>query len=86
LEPLKKNKIMQPPVCAPKVTGCMLKPEYWIEKIGDVGKLILNKEEIIALNKKSFRKMKFKGFEEWLYNLETYPETILLMLLKEFIE
>jgi len=48
--------------------------------------LILNKEEIIALNKKSFRKMKFKVFEEWLYDLETYPETILLVLLKEFIE
>ena len=67
---------MQPPLCAPKVEGFMLKPAYWIEKIGDAEKLILNEEEIIEFNKKSFRKMKSKGFEEWLYDLETYPETI----------
>ena len=70
------KKTMQPPVCAPKVEGFMLKPEYWIEKIGDAEKLILNEEEIIKFNKKSFGKMKYKGFEEWLYDLETYPETI----------
>lgn len=70
------KKAMQPPVCAPKVEGFMLKPEYWIEKIGDAEKLILNEEEIIEFNKKSFRKMKYKGFEEWLYDLETYPKTI----------
>lgn len=68
--------LMQPPICAPKVEGFMLKPEYWIEKIGDAEKIILNKEEIKEFNKKSFQKMKSKGFEEWLYNLETYPETI----------
>jgi len=45
-------------------------------KIGDADKLILNEEEIISFNKKSFRKMKYKGFEERLYDLETYPETI----------
>lgn len=67
---------MQPPVCAPKVEEFMLKPEYWIKKIGDAEKLILNNEEIIEFNKKFFRKMKFKGFEEWLYDLETYPKTI----------
>ena len=66
--------------------GCMLKPEYWIEKTGDADKLILNEAEIIAFNKKSFRKMKSNGFEEWLYDLETYSETILFVLLKEFIE
>ncbi|MBE3090083.1 MAG: SH3 domain-containing protein, partial [Actinobacteria bacterium] len=54
----------------------MLKPEYWIEKIEDAEKLILNDQEIIEFNKKSFIKMKSKGFEEWLYDLETYPETI----------
>jgi len=54
----------------------MLKPEYWIEKIGDAEKLILNEEEIIKFNKKSFGKMKSKGFKEWLYDLKTYPETI----------
>ena len=70
------KKAMQPPVCAPKVEGFMLKPEYWIEKIGDAEKLILNEVEIIEFNKKSFRKMKYKGFEEWLYDLETYPKTI----------
>jgi len=70
------KKAMQPPVCAPKVEGFMLKPEYWIEKIGDAEKLILNEEGIIEFNKKSFRKMKYKGFEEWLYDLETYPKTI----------
>ncbi len=70
------KKAMQPPVCAPKVEEFMLKPEYWIKKIGDAEKLILNNEEIIEFNKKSFRKMKFKGFEEWLYDLETYPKTI----------
>jgi len=70
------KKTMQPPVCAPNVEGFMLKPEYWIEKIGDAEKLILNEVEIIEFNKKSFRKMKYKGFEEWLYDLETYPETI----------
>jgi len=70
------KKAMQTPVCAPKVEGFMLKPEYWIEKIEDAGKLILNEVEIIEFNKKSFRKMKYKGFEEWLYDLETYPETI----------
>jgi len=70
------KKAMQPPVCAPKVEEFMLKPEYWIKKIGDAEKLILDNEEIIEFNKKSFRKMKFKGFEEWLYDLETYPKTI----------
>jgi len=70
------KKAMQPPVCAPKVEGFMLKPEYWIEKIEDAEKLILNDQEIIEFDKKSFIKMKSKGFEEWLYDLETYPETI----------
>ncbi|MDD5013862.1 MAG: SH3 domain-containing protein [Atribacterota bacterium] len=70
------KKVMQLPVCAPKVEGFMLKPEYWIEKIEDAEKLILNDQEIIEFNKKSFIKMKSKGFEEWLYDLETYPETI----------
>ncbi|GAH46524.1 unnamed protein product, partial [marine sediment metagenome] len=70
------KKAMQPPVCAPKVEEFMLKPEYWIKKIGDAEKLILNEKEIIAFNKKSFRKMRSKGFEEWLYDLETYPKTI----------
>ena len=70
------KKTMQPPVCAPKVEGFMLKPEYWIEKIEDAEKLILNDQEIIEFNKKSFIKMKSKGFEEWLYDLEIYPETI----------
>ena len=70
------KKVMQPPVCAPKVEGFMLKPEFWLEKIEDAKKLILNDQEIIEFNKKSFRKMKSKGFEEWLYDLETYPETI----------
>ena len=67
---------MQPSVCAPKVNGLMLKAEYWIDKIEDAEKIILNEKEIIAFNKKSFGKMKSKGFEEWLYNLETYPDTI----------
>jgi hypothetical protein len=44
------KKAMQPPVCAPKVEGFMLKPEYWIEKIGDAEKLFLNEEEIIEFN------------------------------------
>ena len=70
------KKAMQPPICAPKVEGFMLKPEYWLEKIEDAKKLILNDQEIIEFNKKSFRKMKSKGFEEWLYDLEIYPETI----------
>lgn len=70
------KKTMQPPVCAPKVEGSMLKPAYWIEKIGDAEKLILNEDEIAEFNKKSFRKMKYKGFEGWLYDLETYPKTI----------
>jgi hypothetical protein len=70
------KKAMQPPVCAPKVEWFMLKPAYWIEKIRDAEKLILNEEEIRKFNKKSFRKMKHKGLEEWLYDLETYPETI----------
>jgi hypothetical protein len=70
------KRTIQEPVCAPKVGGSMLKPEYWIEKIGDADKLILNEEEIRKFNKKSFRKMKQKGFEEWLYDLETYPQTI----------
>ena len=69
-------KIIQLPLCAPKVEGFMLKPEYWIEKFGDAEKIILNEEEIKEFNKKSFRKIKSKGFEEWLYDLETYPKTI----------
>src|SRR5665648_236012 len=68
--------IIQPPVCAPKVKEFMLKPGYWTKKIRNAEKLILNEEEIIEFNKKSFRKMKSKGYEEWLYDLETYPETI----------
>jgi len=70
------KKAMQPAVCAPNVEGFMLNPGYWIEKTGDAEKLILNEEEIIKFNRRSFRKMKSKGFEEWLYDLETYPETI----------
>ncbi|HER24877.1 MAG TPA: glycoside hydrolase [Candidatus Atribacteria bacterium] len=70
------KKVMQLPVCAPKVEECMLKPEYWIEKIDDAEKLILSDQEIIKFNKKSFRKMKSKGFKEWLYDLKTYPEII----------
>lgn len=70
------KKEMQSPVCAPKVEGSMLKPKYWIKKIGGAEKLILNEDEIAEFNKKSFRKMKYKGFEEWLYDLETYPKTI----------
>jgi len=68
--------LMQPPICSPKVEGFMLESEYWIEKIEDAKKLILNEKEIVEFNKKSFRKMKSKGFEEWLYDLETYPKTI----------
>src|SRR5665648_990988 len=68
--------IIQPPVCAPKVKEFMLKTENWKKKIRKAEKLILNEEEIIEFNKKSFRKMKSKGYEEWLYDLETYPETI----------
>ena len=67
---------MQSPVCAPKVEGFMLKPQYWIEKIEDAEKLILNEEEVIEFNKKTFRKMKSKGFEEWLIDLEKYPKKI----------
>lgn len=70
------KKAMQPPVCAPKVEEFMLKPEYWIKKIGDAEKLILNDERIIEFNKKFFRKMKSKGFEEWLYDLKKYPKKI----------
>ncbi len=70
------KKAMQSPVCAPKVEGGMLKPAYWIERTGDAEKLILNEDEIAEFNKKSFRKMKYKKFEEWLYDLETYPKTI----------
>jgi hypothetical protein len=69
-------KIIQLPLCAPKVEGFMLKPEYWIEKFGDAEKIILNEEEIKEFNKKSFQKMKSKGFEEWLYDLEKYPKKI----------
>ena len=68
--------LMQPPLSAPKVEWFMLKPEYWIEQTKDAEKLILNEEEIIEFNKKSFRKMKSKGFEEWLYDLEKYPKKI----------
>ncbi len=68
--------LMQPPVCAPKVEGFMLKPEYWIKKIGDAEKLILDEGEIIEFNKKSFRKMRSRGFEEWLYDLKKYPKEI----------
>jgi len=70
------KKVMQPPICAPKVKGFMLKKEYWVGKIKNAEKRLLNDEEIIEFNKKSFRKMKFKGFEEWLYNLKTYSETM----------
>ena len=69
-------KIIQLPLCAPKVEGFMLKPEYWIEKFRDAEKIILNEEEIKEFNKKSFRKMKSKGFKEWLYDLEKYPKKI----------
>ena len=70
-------KIIQPPVCTPKVEMSMLKPEYWIEQTRDAEKIILNKEEINRLNGESFRQMKSKGFEEWLYNLEKYPKKII---------
>jgi hypothetical protein len=67
---------MQPPVCAPKVEWFMLKPEYWIEQTREAEELILNIEEINKLNKESFKKMKSKGFEEWLIDLEKYPKKI----------
>ncbi len=70
------KKVMQPPVCPPKVKAFMLQQDCWIDKIGDAEKLILSGEDIIEFNKKSFRRMKSKGFEEWLYDLETYPGTI----------
>jgi len=69
-------KTMQPPLCAPKVEGFMLRPEYWIEQTREAEELILHSEEINRINEESFRRMKSKGFEEWLYDLETYPETI----------
>jgi len=42
---------MQQPVCAPKVEGFMLKPAYWIEKIGDAEKLILNEKTCFLYKK-----------------------------------
>ena len=68
--------LMQPPICAPKVEGFMLKPEYWIEQTREAEELILNREEINKLNEESFRQMKSKGFEEWLYDLRKYPKKI----------
>ncbi len=70
------QKVMQKPLCPPKVKGSMLEQRYWIDKIGDAEKLILSDEDIIEFNKKSLRRMKSRGFEEWLYDLETYPGTI----------
>jgi len=79
---------MQPPVCAPNVNEFMLNADYWIEKTPNTKKLILNEEEIVNFNKKSFSKMKSIGFQEWLYDLEIYPETItresLLMTMKTY--
>jgi len=69
-------KIMQLPVCAPKVEWYMLKPEYWIEQTKEAEELILNGEKINKLNKESFSQMKSKGFEEWLCDLEKYPKRI----------
>ena len=54
----------------------MLRPEYWIEQTSEVEELILNREEINKLNKKTFRQMKSKGLEEWLCDLEKYPKKI----------
>jgi hypothetical protein len=54
----------------------MLKPEYWIEQTREAEELILNRDEINKLNEESFRRMKSKGFEEWLYDLEKYPKKI----------
>ena len=68
--------LMQPPICAPKVEWFMLKPEYWIEQTREAEELILNREEINKLNEESFRQMKSKGFEEWLYDLRKYPKKI----------
>jgi len=68
--------LIQPPICAPKVEWFMLKPEYWIEQAREAEELILNREEINKLNKKTFRQMKSKGLEEWLYDLEKYPKKI----------
>jgi len=67
---------MQPPVCAPNVNEFMLNADYWIEKTPDTKKLILNEEEIVNFNKKSFSKMKSIGFQEWLYDLEIYPKRL----------
>ena len=68
--------LMQPPICAPKVEWFMLKPEYWIEQTRKAEELILNREEINRLNEESFRRMKSKGFEEWLHDLRKYPKKI----------
>jgi hypothetical protein len=70
------QKTRQSPVCAPKVKSFMLNQNYWIKKIRDADKLILIDQEINRFNNKSLRKMKSQGFEEWLCDLKTYPETI----------
>jgi len=70
------QKVMQKPLCPPRVKSFMLEQRYWVDKIGDAEKLILSDEDIIEFNKKSLRRMKSRGFEEWLCDLETYPEII----------
>ena len=70
------KKIMQLPVCAPRVDGWMLKSEYWIKKTVNADQIILNADQIMRLNEKTFQKVKSKGFEEWLYHLENYPDAV----------
>jgi len=71
------QKVMQKPLCPPKVKSFMLEQRYWIDEItGDAEKLLLSNKEIIEFNKKSLRRMKSRGFEEWFCDLETYPGTI----------
>jgi len=71
------QKVMQKPLCPPKVKSFMLEQRYWIDEIaGDTDKLVLNDEEIIEFNNKSLKRMKSRGFGDWLCDLETYPGII----------
>ncbi len=74
---------MQPPETAPNVRGEMLEADFWIAHTEGAKQEILNKEKIEEFNFKSFARMKEKGWQEALYDLQEYPASISK---KDFLE
>ncbi len=71
-----EGESMQPSVTAPDVEDYMLTPCYWIERTEAAEEVVINAEEIEKFKYRSFQRMKDKGRQEALYDLEEYPAVL----------